>query len=209
MMLKTAFQVLVLLASMQSATTPLRTGDVARKLTEPDVATLEMILPSGAKPWLLDGEPAQAPGLEYVAAYLSPTSTSPILRRGMVITVVRRIRPLTESEWTVQGTRAYAQVAIPGRSFDQIEGDQDTNRPFLVFGRFDDDELVTLVKFLRSNPPTRGPERIQPWPFLSMQRRADHSVSVMLRGGVGRGQAITLRQARQDWVIVSVGMWVA
>jgi len=194
---------------MQSATTPLRTGDVARKLTEQDVAALEMVLPSGTKPWLLDGEPAQAPGLEYIAAYLSPTNTNPVLRRGTVVTVVRRIRPLTETEWTVQATRAFAQVAIPGRSFDKIEGEQDTNRPFLVSGRLDDDELVTLVEFLRSNPPTRGPEGIQPWPFLSIQRRADDSVDVTLRGGVGRGQAITLRQAGQDWFIVIVGMWIA
>jgi hypothetical protein len=208
-MLKTAFQVLVLLASMQSATTPLRTGDVARKLTEQDVAALEMVLPSGAKPWLLDGDPGQAPGLEYTAAYLPPTNTSPVLRRGMVVTVVRRTRPLAETEWTVAETRSYAQVAIPGRSFDQIEGDQDTNRPFRVFGRFDDDELVTLVKFLRSNPPTRGPERIQLWPLLTIQRKADDSVEVMLRGGVGQGQGITLRQAGQDWVIVIVGMWIA
>lgn len=208
-MIKAAFQLAVLFAWFaQSGTTPLRTGDVARQLSEQDVAGLEAALPAGAKPWLLDGEPAQAPGLEYVAAYLSPTNTSPVLRRGMVVTVVRRIRPPV-GEWSLLRTESYAQVAIPGRSFNDIQGDQDINRPFRVIGRFDDDELIRLVHFLRSNPPTRGLDRIQPWPFLSMQRKADDSVQVMLRGSVGRGQAITLRQAGQDWVIVSVGMWIA
>ena len=126
----------------------------------------------------------------------------------MVVTVVRRIRPPV-GEWSLLRTESYAQVAIPGRSFNDIQGDQDINRPFRVIGRFDDDELIRLVQFLRSDPPYRGPERIDPWPFLSMQRKADDSVQVMLRGSVGRGQAITLRQAGQDWVIVSVGMWIA
>jgi hypothetical protein len=224
MMLRAAFELFVLLASMQSATTPLtrdsswrdaifRTGDVARQLTEQDLAALEMVLPSGSTPWLLNGDNGQAAGPEYIEAYMPHTSTtlisarSPLLRRGTVITVMRRTRPLTE--WTVQETRSYAHVAIPGRRFDDIQGDQDMNRPFRVSGRFDDEELVRLVEFLRSNPPTRGPERTQSWPILSIERKADDSVQVFLRGGVGRGQAITLRQAGQDWVIVIVGMWIA
>ena len=127
----------------------------------------------------------------------------------MVVTVTRGIRPLTETGWTVQRTESYAQVAIPGRTFDDIQDDQDPNRPFRVIGRFEDEELVRLVQFLRSNPPTRGPEPIPFWPILSIERKADDSVQVFLRGGVGRGQAITLRQTGQDWVIVIVGMWIA
>ena len=100
---------------------------------------------------------------------------------------------------------------IPGRTFDQIEGDQDINRPFRVIGRFDDTELIRLVEFLRSNPPTRvgGSNAIRPWPILSIDRKADDSVEVLLRGAVMQGQTITLRQAGQDWVIVRVGMWIA
>jgi hypothetical protein len=225
MMLKAAFQVLVLLASMQSATTPLtrdsswrdaifRTGDVARQLTEQDLAAIEMVLPSGSIPWLLNGDHGNAAGLEYVEAYLPPTSTtlisarSPLLRRGMVVTVIRRTKPLTE--WTAQETRSYAQVAIPRRgTLDQIEGDQDPNRPFPVIGRFNDEELVTLVQFLRSDPPTRGPDHVQSWPILLVVRQADDSVRVWLRGTATSGQFITLRQSGRDWVIVAVGGFVA
>src|SRR5437773_10157080 len=123
----------------------------------------------------------------------------------MVVTVVRRIRPPV-GEWSLLRTESYAQVAITGRSFNDIQGDQDINRPFRVIGRFDDDELIRLVQLLRSDPPYRGPERIDPWPFLSMQRKAADSVQVTLRASVGRGQAITRRQAEQDCVNAPVGM---
>jgi len=210
-MLNMAFQFVVLWAwlTQSSTTVTLRTGDVARQLTEQDVAALEQVLPSGAKPWLLNGDPGQTRDIIVILAYLPPTTATSILRRGVVISVKRQIAPLPE--WTVQRSEPYAQVAIAGRNFDQIEGDQDINRPFRVFGRFDDTELVQLVGFLRSNPPTPGagvPNAIQSWPILSIIRKGNDSVEVFLRGAANRGQTITLRQAGQDWVIVSVGLWI-
>jgi hypothetical protein len=206
--IKAAFQFTVLFAWLaQSATPPLRTGDVARQLSQEDIAAIERTLPSGEKPWLLNGDRGDAAGLEYIEAYLPPTNATPLLRRGTVITVMRRIPPHfpEATEWTVQETHSYAQVAIPGTGFDQIEGDQDTNRPFWVIGRFDDGELVRLVQFLRSDPPIRGGERVQPWPILIVGRQQDDSVQVLSRGGVGHGQVIKLRQVGQDWMVVGVG----
>jgi hypothetical protein len=194
----------------QSTTAPLRTGDVARELTEQDIAALEFVLPSAAKPWLLNGDPSQVGRKQqYIEAFLSPTTTTSRLRRGPIIRVTRQNDPPTA--WTVHWTGLYAQVAIPGRTFAEIQGDQDMNRPFRVIGRFDDTELIRLVEFLRSNPPTRGGEAtaIRPWPILVIVRQADNSVEVMLRGAVMQGQAITLRQAGEDWVILGVGMWAA
>ena len=193
----------------QSATTPARTGDVTRQLSQEDVAAIERTLSSGERPWLLNGEHGDAAGVEYIEAYLPPMDATPLLRRGTVITVMRRVPPYftPATAWTVQETHSYAQVAIPGRAFDQIEGDQDTNRPFVVNGHFDDEELVRLVQFLRSDPPT--PERIQSWPILLLSRRDDDSVQVLSRGGVGHGQVIRLRQVGQDWMIIIVTGWVA
>jgi hypothetical protein len=193
MMLMRAFQVLVLLASMQSATTLLRTGEVGRELSQEDVAAIQRTLPGDAKPWLLNGERGQVLLREYIEAYLTTTNTSPVLRRGTVITVMRRTQPPV-GEWNVSRTESYGQVAIPGRSFDDIQGDQDRNRPFWVIGRFDGDELVRIVQLVRSDPPVRGVDHIQPWPILSVQRRDDDSVDVTLRGGHLRGQAVKLRQ---------------
>src|SRR5690349_23520475 len=129
-------------------------------------------------PWLLNGDRPQNTFVDYIEAYLPPTSTSSPFRRGTVIGVRRQRMPV--GEWSVERTDLYAQVAIPGRSFDDIQGDQDTNRPFRIIGRLDDDDLVRLVQFLRSDPPVRGGDHIQPWPILSIQRKADDSVEIML-----------------------------
>ena len=219
-MIKAAFQLTVLFAWLtQSPTTPGCIGDVARELSEEDVAAVQRTLPADAKPWLLNGERGQVPVNEIIEAYLSTTDTTPALRRGTVITVRRRTQP-SVGEWNVSATESYGQVAIPGRSLDDIQGDQDMNRPFRVIGRFSDDELVRLVQFVRSDPPVRGGahlqpwpiggnDHIQPWPILFVQRKDDDSVDVTLRGGHLRGQQVMLRQVGQDWTIVSVGMWIA
>jgi hypothetical protein len=131
-MVQIAFQILTLLVPfMQSPATPLRIGDVARRMTEQDITALESLLPSGAKPWLLIGVRTWG---EHVEAYLAPTTTTPALRRGTVVS------------W--QRTGSYAQVTIPGRSFDQIDGDQDINRPFQVKG---------LIAYSGWADPDRGP----------------------------------------------------
>jgi len=208
-MLSMAFQFVGLLASLvQSvATMPLRTGEVARQLTEQDIAALELVLPAAGKPWLLNGDTAQFGNLQFVQAFLPATVSTPALRRGTVISVVRR-NPL--DAWVVQRAESYAQVTIPGRTFDQIAGDQDINRPFRVIGPFDDSELVRLVESLRSDPTPLGRDfSIQAWPILSVVRKTDDSVEVMLRGAAMQGQVIMLRQAGQDWIVVVVGVWAA
>jgi hypothetical protein len=208
-MLGTAFQFVALLASLvqSAATMPLRTGEVARQLTEQDIAALELVLPPGGKPWLLNGDRAQFGNMQFVQAFPPATVSTSALRRGTVISVERR-NPL--DAWVVQRAESYAQVAIAGRTFDQIQGDQDINRPFRVIGRFDDSELVRLVESLRSDPTPIGRDfSIQAWPILSMVRKTDDSVEVMLRGAVMQGQMIMLRQAGQDWIVVVVGVWAA
>ncbi len=211
MMLKIASQLVALFALLvQSPPTPLRIGDVAMKMTEQDITALASSLPSGAKPWLLIGVRSWG---EHIQAYLAPTVTTPELRRGTVVSGAL--------------TRSYAQVAIPGRSFDQIDGEQDINRPFQVIGRFSDEELVSLVRLLRSNPPTRGMHAIESRPILSIRRIEDDccdygrrfpdGVQVNLPETDTSGQTIKLRHAPQetpawvsaskDWIIVAIGTW--
>src|SRR5689334_9264607 len=123
LMVQTAFVVLLLLAPlMQSVTTPIRTGLVARQLTDDDVAALGLALPSGSRPWLLNGDHTQFLNAEYVEAFLPPTVETQVLRRGMIVSVERRT---PTSPWVIQRSESYAQVAIPGRSFDEIRDDHD------------------------------------------------------------------------------------
>ena len=69
MVFNMAFQFVLLFVSVsQSGSTTIPTGDVSRQLTEQDIAALERVLPSGAKPWLLNGDPGQVPGLQWIQA---------------------------------------------------------------------------------------------------------------------------------------------
>src|SRR5262245_60374008 len=97
----------------QSTTSPLRIGDVARQLTGQDIAALELLLPFGTKPWLLNGDPGDQPKSQYIEAFLSPTTTTSRLRRGPVIRVKRQMWEHPPTAWTVHWTGFYAQVAIP------------------------------------------------------------------------------------------------
>ena len=85
-MLNIAFEYVVLWAwlTQSSTTVTLRTGDVARQLTEQDIAALELVLPPGGKPWLLNGDKAQVANVQYVQAFLPATVSTPALRRGTV-----------------------------------------------------------------------------------------------------------------------------
>jgi hypothetical protein len=187
---------------------PLRTGEVARQLTEQDIAALELVLPTGSKPWLLNGDRAQSGNAQFIEAFMLPTVSTLALRRGNVITVQRQ-NP--RDAWVVQRTESYAQVAVAGRNYEQIQGDQDINQPFRIVGRFDDSELVVLVEALRSD--TTVSERdfgsIQKWAILSLIRKTDDSAEVMLRGPAMQGHVVMQRQARQDWIVVIVGVWAA
>ena len=118
-------------------------------------------------------------------------------------------RPKSGDPWVVERTESYAQVAVAGRNFDQIQSDQDINRPFRVIGRFDDSELVRLVDSLRSNPTANGRDftSIEAWPIVSMVRKMDDSVEIMLRRDALSGQLIKARQAGQDWIVIPVGWW--
>src|SRR6267142_2255090 len=218
-MLRIVCQFVALFAALvQSAPTmPLRTGEMARQLTEQDIAALELVLPAGEKPWLLNGDRAHFGNGQFIQAFLPATVSTLALRRGTVISVERRSprnnileRPKSGDSWIVERTESYAQVAVAGRNFDQIQGDQDINRPFRVVGRFDDSELVRMVESLRSNPTGKGRDfvPIEAWPIASMVRTTDDSVEIMLRRDAWQGQLIRARQAGKDWIVIPVGWWV-
>jgi hypothetical protein len=210
MMLKIVLPFAMVWAAMAQApmVAPIRTGDIARQLTKQDVDAVKAVLPSGGNPWLLNGDPGLDSNIYYIEAYLTPTAETAAVRRGPLVRAMRQIKP--PSSWKVQRpNQTYAQVAIRGRSFDRIQGDQDINRPFVVSGKFEDAELVKVVEFLRSNPAMDASNSVQSFPILTLARQASDIVKVRTRGGPTKGQSITMRLDGQKWVLVSVSNWVA
>ena len=199
---------LAVLTLAQTGTSTLRTGEIAKSLTAEDIATIgEMV---GEKPWLVDGpRPLGPPSTsQTITAFFAPTMATPTLRRGgyMIFS-----RDLNSGPWKGNGSaKPYIQVAIPGRPFEEILNDQDLNRPFRVIGAFQNEELVELVTFIRSNPA--APEgqmgagvKVGKLPITSIERRPDGSVNVEWRfDPPNQGEAAVIEDRGVGWVLVSL-----
>ena len=99
----------------------------------------------------------------------------------------------------------WAQVALSGREFDTIQGEQDLNRPFMIASDFDDSELVSLVRFLRGSTAVE-----RTWPIYFMSRQLDASIRASLRPDTGTHlQMVILRKRGSDWVVISARMAIA
>jgi hypothetical protein len=200
-------QVMVLTLAQAGAST-IRTGDVARSVTAEDIASIETMV--GAKPWLVDGSRPLGPpaASQTIRAYFAPTTATSTLRRGAYMTFSRDLNP-GPGPWRGMGSaQPYVQVAIPGRPFDQIENDDDLNRPFTVSGSFQNEELVELVSFVRSNPGVvtggRGQGSVGTRPITTVQRELDGSVSVGWRFDLNQGQTAILEKRGANWVVTSL-----
>ena len=190
--------------SQAPAPTPIRIGDVARHLSDSDVADLDRALPAGSKkPWLLVGVPGQYRTIQIIEAYMPPDSASRELRRGSVLRFGRRVVDRAKPEaWALvpgvpqtASSRSYAQVTVAGRNFEQIKGEQDPNRPFLIEGSFDDAELISLIAFIRSS-------RVAAGTIESVYWQSNDSIRVENRQSDLSWQVLTIQRKGQEWVIV-------
>jgi hypothetical protein len=185
----------VLLTLVFQTAGAVRLGNFAQMLSDQDVAAIEReFLPAGKKTWLLVGPYGQS--AQTVAAYLLPDNANGELRRGS-LTVVRR-EP-TGNRWSVVQSREWAQVSVTGRDFNAIQDDQDQNRPFTFTGRFEDGELISVVRVLRSSTAVE-----RTWPVYSMSRQSDDSIQAFLGSGPGSLlERVTLKKQGAEWVVVN------
>jgi hypothetical protein len=196
-------------AASQLKARPILIGDVALQLLERDIEALKLALPSGSEPWLLIGSRTQT-SEERLEVYMSPDPASGV-RRGSMILLNRNPQ---DSAWTIAyattaypfpgidrytappaRTATYAQVAVAGRDFDDVKGEQDDNRPFVVAGPFDDAALSSLAAFVRG----RGQ------PIVSVVFMPDDSVRVLLRREAMSFSWLTLRREGPTWTVVQQG----
>jgi hypothetical protein len=203
------------LGTVGQAPTAIRIGEVARELSDKDVADLVQTMPAGSKPWLLIGERGQS-SAQTIEAYLPPVTSTPEVRRGSMIPLHRLVRNAAAPEpWTVitnyqRGGAtpiSYAQVLLAGRSFDQIQGDDDLNRPFILKGNPKDNDLVDVVSVLRASHLNHYPGGgyVSGLPILNMDWQTNYFVVVDLRdGGILKQQRATLKKEGAVWVITGV-----
>jgi hypothetical protein len=154
-MLRVATTIMFASALAMQTPRPLpRLGSVALKLMAADlVQIVGLVHAGGQEAWLLEGwEGFTAPPTPWsVRAYLMPTLATADLRRGQIVTVGSagivgggrqpwRLRDADSPVARQERIEGWAQVAILGRSVDDISGDRDVNRPFVVHGELSDRE---------------------------------------------------------------------
>jgi hypothetical protein len=193
------------LAVAQSAA-PILLGRFATQLSPQDVADLEAVLPGGVKPWLLAGGNCLACEAS-IGAYLPPTVETPVLRRGRVLVVrpptglikgaMTNPRAAITSSWTLTDKSVqYAQVAIPGGGFETLVNGRELHAPFSVLGDFDNEELLSVIAFARSNSRWRGVMEV-----LSRETDGSVRIQVLISNGNLSLEAI-LRRDGQSWMML-------
>jgi hypothetical protein len=139
------------------ATGPIRLGGGALQLSELDIATIQSMFTGDAKPWLLSGDIGLLPtsaSIPIMGAFLPATAQTAEVRRGTLVTLRWPDYTTDSKTWTIiDDNGSYAQVAVAGRSFDQVQGDHALNRPFRIVGAIGDEDLLKIINVVRAKIP--------------------------------------------------------
>jgi len=163
------------------------------------VAHIEQL--AGGQTWLRLGDPRSS-----VEAFRLPETTGPTVRRGQMVWLV--MSPAEPPQWRMHQQSPWAQVALPGRNFDDVSGVDDVNRPFRVAGVFRDSELIRLVEFVRSGAEVRAAQGTRAvtrrLPITLVERKPDADVSVELYVDRSEHHIVTIRAVGQEWSVVQI-----
>ena len=144
-------------------TDPLVFGRQAAWLRPADVESIARAVgPYGGPPWLITEvrrSPRDRNGqFQWSAlAYVAPTTATTEFRRGALVRVNAGLTTeqlADPATWRADAStvRQWAQVAMPGRRFDDVKGELDDNLPLTISGDITDADLLSVVRFLRSSP---------------------------------------------------------
>ena len=157
------------LLAPQAPPPPLVFGPQAATIRPADIeAIARAVAPYGGAPWLLRDfrrTPEMRNGeRRWIAtAYLAPSSATAELRRGSLVALTTA--PTTQNSpdpdtWSIDDPSrilTWAQVALPGRLFDDVTSELDENLPLTITGKITDADLVSSVRFIRSRPSIEKP----------------------------------------------------
>jgi hypothetical protein len=158
--------------------------------------------------WLVQGK-APFPGLT-IAVYFAAEKTTAELRRGPMI---RGYRPANApGAWKLDALGHWAQVAISGRDYDILNGETDVNLPFQIEGDFSDEDLISLVGFIRTSTSSLSVNGnviplvvpLNAFPILQVTRTSRDSVRCFVDGGNGPIRAIFATREAQRWRVTSI-----
>jgi hypothetical protein len=197
-------------------------GRLGKRLDDTNIADIASALGSDGAPWAVRAWYSQIlPTVWYADAHLPPTLSAGRLRRGLLVRL--ECRPATRDaechNWVrASGSAEWVQVlaAAPPRSAPPSVPSV-AERPSRVEGRFSDQQLLSLVDFIRASPTPDADEdgRLSGFtvsgdlPIQDILRHEDGSVWVVLSGDGGIGETATVQESEDGWVLQSVVGWVA
>jgi hypothetical protein len=200
------FLLFALSAGAQKEPEVLRFGTLATILSGDDMAQIRQLSArTGGEIWFVSGDIGRAGGLS-VAVYRRPEVAQGAVRTGVLLVIATK--GVSRRTWAVSSAASYAQVLLPGRAPDAIEGYADPNRPFRVTGQWNADELAELVTFIRSSPKSsaaKGLRQVNGAQPIELVARQGSVVEIRLRVDANQYHVVSLTRVDGSWVVASIG----
>jgi hypothetical protein len=202
-----------LVASQATGSGLVRFGKVGLALTDAEVVQITNLANNaGSRPWLLLGQGSMMPGRQSASLFLESDVLGARVMRGRMLRLVADGPPTlpVRSAWRIEESRRYAYIPTQGRQPKDISSESDIDWPFTVDGEFDDDTLVSVVEFVRSNPrvPMRAfAQHISRAPISVIARR-DDGILVAQRTSEWTGDQFWLNRKDGQWVITRSESWI-
>jgi hypothetical protein len=230
-MLNLVLALTIIIAALAQAQVPeaYRFGPTASHLSDNDLKQIR--LSASGRPWVIVGraDPFDAADLRwYVEAFLEADRVSAGLRRGSIegfsAELPSRRAYGAPKKWNRAWTGEYVQVPAPGRDPLVLSSSRDLSRPFRIVGSFTDEELISLVTFVRGSPAgseaPSGGRVVTPifraikgdWPIASVVQLAPDVVEVSLldeQPSEKSGQMARVRARGGGWAIERLYVWNA
>jgi hypothetical protein len=165
----------------------------------------ELASSTGKRLWLLRTPNSVMATGRVSYLFLEPDGFGKRVLRGRMLGLVADEPPSIpiRSPWRIGATHSYAYIPIAGRQQGEIEGEHDIGWPFIVRGEFDDDTLISIVEFIRLEPPIPVAaflKRVPAVPIAGIARDGD-AIVVGFRPGEDMGHAVWLVRKDGRWVI--------
>jgi len=165
----------------------------------------ELASSTGKRLWLLRTPNAVMMSERVSYLFLEPDVLGKPVLRGRVLRLRADEPPNVpiRSPWTIRESLSYAYIPTTGRQHGEIESENDLDWPFIVRGEFDDDTLISIVEFIRSQPPIPVPAFLKSVPSVPIAgiTRGDDAIVVGLRPHEEMGHGVWLVRKDGRWVI--------
>jgi len=176
-------------------------------VSDAEVAQIaELASSTGKRLWLLRTPNAVMMSERVSYLFLEPDVLGKRVLRGRVLRLRADEPPNVpiRSPWTMRESQSYAYIPIARRQLGEIEGEHDRDWPFVVRGDFDDDTLISVVEFIRSQPPIPVPaflKSVPADPIEGIARDGDAIVVGLRPHDEAMGHAVWLVRQNGRWVI--------